>query len=132
MAIYTKVSKDELVEFFSKYNLGKIESYHGIKEGIENTNYFIQTNKNKFILTIYEKRVQEKDLPFFMSLMRNLHDNEFPSPEPIVNKNGSYISEISLKKAAIISFLDGSSKKILSPDNCYQVGIYTAKMHLIT
>ena len=132
MAIYTKVSKDELVEFFSKYNLGKIESYHGIKEGIENTNYFIQTNKNKFILTIYEKRVQEKDLPFFMSLMRNLFDANFKSPEPIINKNGSYITEIVGKKAAVISFINGSSKKNLTPENCKEVGLETAKMHLIT
>jgi len=132
MAVYTKLSETKLIDFLSKYNVGKLLDFKGIKEGIENTNYFIKTKKGKFILTLYEKRVDKKDLPFFMSLMRNLHDNEFPSPEPIVNKNGSYISEISLKKAAIISFLDGSSKKILSPDNCYQVGIYTAKMHLIT
>ena len=132
MAIYTKVPKDELIEFFSKYNLGKIERYHGIKEGIENTNYFIQTNKNKFILTIYEKRVQEKDLPFFMSLMRNLFDANFKSPEPIINKNGSYITEIVGKKAAVISFINGSSKKNLTPENCKEVGLETAKMHLIT
>ena len=132
MAVYTKLSETKLIDFLSKYNVGKLLDFKGIKEGIENTNYFIKTKKGKFILTLYEKRVDKKDLPFFMSLMRNLHDNEFPSPVPIVNKNGSYISEISLKKAAIISFLDGSSKKILSPDNCYQVGIYTAKMHLIT
>ena len=64
MAVYTKLSEKELKEFFFKYNLGKILSYKGIKEGIENTNYFIQTEKGKFILTLYEKRVEEKDLPF--------------------------------------------------------------------
>ena len=132
MAVYTKLSETKLIDFLSKYNVGKLLDFKGIKEGIENTNYFIKTKEGKFILTLYEKRVDKKDLPFFMSLMRNLYDSEFPSPEPIINKNGSYISEISLKKAALVSFLEGSSKKILSPDNCYQVGIYTAKMHLIT
>ena len=115
MAVYTKLSEKELKEFFSKYNLGKLLNYKEIKEGIENTNYFIQTEKGKFILTIYEKRVEEKDLPFFMGLMRNLFDANFPSPEPIINKNGNYITEISKKKAAVVSFLDGFVKKKLSP-----------------
>ena len=67
MAVYTKLSENQLKEFFSKYNLGKLLDYKEIKEGIENTNYFIQTEKGKFILTLYEKRVEEKDLPFFIS-----------------------------------------------------------------
>jgi homoserine kinase type II len=132
MAVYTKLSESSLNEFFSKYNLGKLLDYKEIKEGIENTNYFIHTEKGKFILTLYEKRVEEKDLPFFMSLMRNLFDKKFPSPEPIINKNGSYISEILNKKAAVVSFLDGRAKKVLSPSNCYEVGINTAKLHMIT
>ena len=132
MAVYTKLSKSELVGFFSKYNLGKLLNYKGIKEGIENTNYFIQTDKGKFILTLYEKRTEEKDLPFFISLMRNLFDKKFPSPEPIINKNGNYISQILKKNAAVVSFLEGNAKKNLSPNNCYQVGISAAKLHLIT
>jgi len=132
MAVYTQLSESELKDFFSKYNLGKLLSYKGIKEGIENTNYFTETEKGKFILTIYEKRVEEKDLPFFISLMKNIYDKNFPSPEPIININGSYISEISKKKAAIISFIDGNTQKNLSPDECYQVGTYAAKLHQIT
>tara|TARA_Y100000590_G_scaffold409412_1_gene501565 strand:+ start:1408 stop:2376 length:969 start_codon:yes stop_codon:yes gene_type:complete len=132
MAVYTKLSENQLKEFFSKYSLGKLLKYKGIKEGIENTNYFIQTQKGKFILTIYEKRVDQKDLPFFISLMRNLFDKSFPSPEPIINKNGNYISEIYGKKAAVVSFLNGKSKKNLSPTDCYEIGINTAKMHLIS
>ena len=132
MAVYTKLSETRLKEFFSKYNLGELINYKEIKEGIENTNYSIQTEKGKFILTLYEKRVEEKDLPFFISLMKNLFDKKFPSPEPIINKNGNYISEVLNKKAAVISFLEGNSKTNLDPDNCYQVGIYTAKLHLIT
>jgi len=132
MAIYTKLSENNLKEFFSKYNLGKLLNYKGIQEGIENTNYFIQTDKGKFILTVYEKRVEEKDLPFFMGLMRNLFDANFPSPEPIINKNGNYVTEISGKKAAVVSFLDGSAKKNLNPNDCHKVGVQAAKLHLIT
>ena len=132
MAIYTKLSENNLKDFFSKYNLGKLLNYKGIKEGIENTNYFIQTEKDKFILTVYEKRVEEKDLPFFMALMKNLFDENFPSPEPIINKNGSYITDISEKKAAVVSFINGSTKKNLSPINCHEIGKYAAKLHMIT
>jgi homoserine kinase type II len=132
MAVYTKLSENELINFFLKYDLGKLLNYSEIQEGVENTNYFIQTEKGKFILTLYEKRVDEKDLPFFIGLMRNLFDKQFPSPEPIININGNYISEVLKKKAAVVSFLDGSSKKVLSADNCYEVGVNTAKLHFIT
>ena len=132
MAVYTKLSEKNLKEFLKKYDKGQLLNYKGIQEGIENTNYYIETEKGKFILTVYEKRVQEKDLPFFMGLMRNLCDKNFPSPEPIINKNGNYITEIVKKKAALVSFLEGSSKEKLSPGNCYEIGIQTAKLHSIT
>ena len=132
MAVYTKLSENQLKEFFLNYDLGNILKYKEIKDGIENTNYFIQTEKGKYILTLYEKRVDTKDLPFFIGLMRNLYDEKFLSPNPIVNKNGSYISEILKKKAAVVSFLDGAAKKVLNPNNCYEVGVNSAKLHLIT
>ena len=132
MAVYTKLTERDLKDFFLKYNLGKILNYKGIQEGVENTNYFIQTSEGKFILTLYEKRVDENDLPFFIGLMKNLFDKKFPSPEPIINKNGNYISEILNKKAAVVSFLDGVAKKNLTPNDCWEVGINTAKLHQIT
>ena len=132
MAVYTKLSENNLKDFFSKYNLGKLLKFQGIQEGIENSNYFVKTDSGKFILTIYEKRVEEKDLPFFMGLMKNIFNKNFPSPEPIINKNGNYITEIFGKKAAVVSFLEGTSKKNLTPGNCHEVGIYTAKLHTIT
>ena len=132
MAVYTKISAKNIKNFFLKYDLGEVINHKGIQEGIENTNYSIQTNKGKFILTIYEKRVQENDLPFFMGLMKNLYDSNFKCPKPIINRNGSYISEIESKKAAVVSFLPGNSKKNLSPDNCLTIGTEVAKMHMIT
>ena len=132
MAVYTKIPRKELDIFFNRYDLGKVKKFFGIKEGIENTNYFVQTEKNKFILTIYEKRVDEKDLPFFIGLMTNLNNSDFKCPKPIINRNGNYISEILGKKAAVVTFLEGNAKKILSPDNCYEIGVETAKLHKIT
>ena len=132
MAIYTKLEKEDIDNFFSKYNLGKILNYQGIKQGIENTNYLIESEKGKFILTIYEKRVNVEDLPFFMELMTNLSNSKFQCPRPIINNNGNYISEIKNKKASVSSFLEGSAKKKLTPKNCYDVGTETAKMHRIT
>ena len=132
MAVYTKISKAEINNFFKNYEIGKITKFFGIKEGIENTNYLVQTEKNKFILTIYEKRINTKDLPFFIGLMTNLYNLNFKCPRPIINKNGNYISEILGKKAAVISFLEGSAKKNLSPENCYDIGVETAKLHKIT
>ena len=114
MAVYTKLSENDLKNFFSNYDLGKLLNYQEIKEGIENTNYLVKLEKGKFILTVYEKRVEEKDLPFFIGLMKNLFNKKFPSPEPIINKNGNYISEILNKKAAVVSFLNGVSKKKLN------------------
>ena len=77
MAIYTKISKKDVVSIERKFNLGKITSFKGIKKGIENTNYLIRTKNKKYILTIFEKRVQKKDLPFFMSLMDKLNNHKF-------------------------------------------------------
>ncbi len=132
MAVYTKLSENDLKNFFSNYDLGKLLNYQEIKEGIENTNYLVKLEKGKFILTVYEKRVEEKDLPFFIGLMKNLFNKKFPSPEPIINKNGNYISEILNKKAAVVSFLNGVSKKNLTSNDCFEVGLNSAKLHLIT
>ena len=132
MAVYTKLTEEQLKKFFTKYNLGNLLTYKEIKEGIENTNYFVELEKGKFILTLYEKRVDEKDLPFFIGLMKNLFDKNFPSPEPVINRNGNYISEIVNKKAAVVSFLDGRAKNILDPNDCFEVGVHSAKLHLIT
>ena len=132
MAVFTKLEKQEIEDFLKNFSIGDLISFEGIVKGTENSNFKIITSKNKYILTILEKRVEEKDLPFFMSLMRNLFDKKFPSPEPIINRNGNYISEILNKKAAVVSFLEGKAKKNIEPKDCYEIGMYTAKLHSIT
>ena len=132
MAVYTKLEKEEINNILLNYKIGKLKNFEGIKEGIENTNYFIETEKGKFILTIYERRVSDTDLPFFSNLMVELSKNGFICPKPLPNKNNKYISEIKNKKFMIVSFLDGKSKNNLTPLECKIVGSQIARLHQIT
>ena len=132
MAVYTKLNQNKIEEILSNYNLGKLDSFKGITEGIENTNYFLLVNKKKLILTVYEKRVKTEDLPFFSNLMSSLNKANFKCPAPVSNKNNSTITNFEGKKLMIVSFLEGKAKSNLSPANCKAIGIETAKMHKIT
>ena len=98
MAVYTKISRNDIISIDRKFNLGKIISFKGIKKGIENTNYLIKTKNNKYILTIFEKRVQKKDLPFFMSLMDKLNNHKINCPKPHKSKKGNYLVNIKNKR----------------------------------
>ena len=132
MAVYTKLYKENVEEILSNYSIGKLEEFKGIEDGIENTNYFLLVNNKKYILTIYEKRVKEKDLPFFSDLMTGLNKENFKCPVPIKNKNNKTISGYRNKSLMIVSFLEGRAKNILSPVNCEALGQEVARMHLIT
>ena len=90
MAIYTKISKSDVISIEKKFNLGKIISFKGIKKGIENTNYLLKIKNKKFILTIFEKRVRKKDLPFFMDLMDKLNNQKINCPRPQKNKKETF------------------------------------------
>ena len=132
MAVYTKLNQNDIEDILSNYTLGRLESFEGIKEGIENTNYFLLINKKKFILTIYEKRVKPKDLPFFSDLMSSLNKANFKCPAPILNNKNNTVTDFGGKKLMIVSFLDGKAKQNLSPANCKSIGLETAKMHELT
>ena len=132
MAVYTKLEKEEIYNILLNYKIGKLKNFEGIKEGIENTNYFIETEKGKYILTIYERRVKDADLPFFSNLMVELSKNGFNCPKPISNRDNNYISDIKNKKFMIVGFLEGNSKKNLTPMECKIVGSEIAKLHQIT
>ena len=110
MAVYTKLSKDNIDEILSNYSLGKLEKFQGIEEGIENSNFLLWINKKKYILTIYEKRVNEEDLPFFSKLMASLNDSNFKCPKPILNKNKNSVSDFNNKKLMIVTFVEGKPK----------------------
>tara|TARA_B100001540_G_scaffold182127_1_gene160625 strand:- start:200 stop:1153 length:954 start_codon:yes stop_codon:yes gene_type:complete len=130
MAVYTKINLREIKYIEKNYNIGKITNFSGIKKGIENSNYIIQTKNRKFILTIFEKRVQKKDLPFFMNLMFGLSKLKIKCPEPIKNKSGKYLLKIKNKSACLVSFLKGKDKKQLNYNDCYIVGKNIAKLHI--
>jgi len=132
MAVYTKLNKENIEEILANYSIGQLEEFEGIEEGIENTNYFLFVNNKKYILTIYEKRVKEKNLPFFSDLMTGLHKENFKCPVPIKNNNNKTISNYKNKNLMIVTFLEGKAKNILSPENCKSLGKEVARMHLIT
>ena len=132
MAVYTKINNKDVLLLGKIYNLNKITKFEGIKKGIENTNYLLRTNKRKFILTIFEKRVQKKDLPFFMDLMEKLNEKKIICPRPLKNNNNKHLCEIKKKPACIVTFLEGSDKTNLNYKNCFDIGKNIAKFHKIT
>ena len=132
MAVYTKFQKENIEEILSNYLIGKLNSFKGIQEGIENTNYFLLVDNKKYILTVYEKRVKSEDLPFFSELMTGLNKASVRCPIPIINKQKKSITDYNGKKLMIVTYLEGKAKKILTPQNCKSVGIEVAKMHEIT
>jgi len=129
MAVYTKINKTEIQIIENKFDIGRVLSFSGIKKGIENTNYIIKTKSKKYILTIFEKRVNSKDLPFFMKLMYGLSKLKIKCPEPVKSIDGKYLIKLKNKNACIVSFLNGKDKKNLSPTDCYIVGKNIAKLH---
>ena len=129
MAIYTKISKKDVIPIEKKFSIGKIVLFKGIKKGIENTNYLLKTRNKKYILTIFEKRVQKKDLPFFMNLMDKLSKYKINCPKPQRNKKGSFLIKIKNKTGSIVSFVEGKDKLKLNPKNCYEIGKNIAKLH---
>ena len=132
MAVYTKLEHQEVRQFLEQYNINNFKDYKGITEGVENTNYLIKTSEQDYILTIYEKRVDENDLPFFIKLLSSLSENKFPCPKPIANKNNEKINKIKNKNAALVTFLNGQSKNKITSEECFEIGKITAQLHEIT
>ncbi|CAN1597121.1 COG2334 Putative homoserine kinase type II (protein kinase fold) [Candidatus Pelagibacterales bacterium] len=132
MAVYTKLEHQEVRQFLEQYNINNFKDYKGITEGVENTNYLIKTSEQDYILTIYEKRVDENDLPFFIKLLSYLSENKFPCPKPIANKNNQKINRIKNKNAALVTFLNGQSKNKITSEECFEIGKITAQLHEIT
>ena len=132
MAVYTKINDKDIILINKKFKLGKKINFKGIKKGIENTNYLLRTDKGKFILTIFEKRVNNSDLPFFMKLMDLLSLRKIICPKPLKDNYGKYLFKIKNKRACIVSFLSGKDKNNLTYKNCFEVGKNIAKMHKAT
>jgi homoserine kinase type II len=130
MAVYTDVTADDLTEFLSRYEIGELRSYKGIAEGVENSNFLVHTSTGSFILTLYEKRVAEKDLPFFLALMEHLAARGITCPQPVKNRQGGMLGTLAGRPAAIVTFLDGLWIRRPHPGHCAAVGEALAGLHL--
>ena len=129
MAVYTQISIDELNVFLSKYNIDNINEFSGIKGGTSNSNYLLTADNKKFILTIFDERTNQENLPFYFDLMNHLNAHDIKCPEVIKDKQGNFSNSIKQKHAVITSFLTGSSLEKIKPIHCSNLGLTIAKMH---
>jgi homoserine kinase type II len=130
MAVYTDVTADDLNEFLAGYDIGALLSYKGIAEGVENSNFLVHTSAGNFILTLYEKRVAEKDLPFFLALMEHLAARGLTCPQPVKNRQGGVLGRLAGRPAAIVTFLDGLWMRRPTAAHCAAVGEALARLHI--
>jgi homoserine kinase type II len=130
MAVYTDVTADDLTRFLAGYDIGELLSYKGIAEGVENSNFLVHTSTGNFILTLYEKRVAEQDLPFFVALMEHLAARGINCPQPVKNREGGMLGRVAGKPAAIVTFLDGLWIRRPNAGHCAAVGEALARLHL--
>ena len=130
MAVYTDITEDELAAFLADYDVGRLLSYKGIAEGVENSNFLLHTSAGSFILTLYEKRVERADLPFFLGLMEHLAEHGLNCPLPIRRRNDGVLGELAGRPAAMISFLEGMWLRRPKAEHCREVGAALARMHL--
>jgi len=130
VAVYTRVSPEQVRAFLAGYDIGGLRALEGIREGVENSNYLLVTDCGRFILTLYEKRVDPADLPFFLGLMEHLAGRGVPCPVPVHDRGGRSLGELAGRPAAIVSFLEGRSVRRIEPAHCASLGAALARLHL--
>ncbi len=130
MAVYTHVGAGELAGFLDAYQLGRVVSFRGILDGIENTNYWLDTETGRFVLTVFEKRVTATDLPFFLSLMAHLAARGVPCPLPVRRRDGTTFGSLCGRPAAIVTVVPGRSPDPVTPRHCAAIGATLARLHL--
>ena len=130
MAVYTDVTAEDLARFLADYAIGELLAYKGIAEGVENSNFLVHTSTGNFILTLYEKRVAEDDLPFFLGLMEHLAARGLNCPQPVKNMQGGMLGRVAGRPAAIVTFLDGMWIRRPNAGHCAAVGEALANLHL--
>ncbi|UEM20588.1 homoserine kinase [Skermanella mucosa] len=130
MAVYTEVSDEDLNAFIAQYPLGAVLSCKGIAEGVENSNYLLVTESGPYILTLYEKRVNRADLPFFLGLMEHLAAKGVGCPVPLHGHDGEALRELCGRPAVLVTFLNGMWPRRIAPYHCAALGEAMAAMHL--
>lgn len=130
MAVYTDITDDELSALLADFDLGAPLSFKGIAEGVENSNFLLETETGRYFLTVYEKRVREEDLPFFLGLMQWLEGRGFPSARPIADRSGQILKRMRGKPCALVSYLTGLSVRRPGVPHCREAGRSLAQLHL--
>jgi homoserine kinase type II len=129
VAVYTEVSDEDLARLLQAYDLGAVLSFKGIAEGVENTNYFLHATAGAFILTLYEKRVREEDLPFFLALMSHLAGRGLTCPQPVRDRRGEALGRVAGRPCTLVTFLDGISIRRPTARHCLAAGEALARLH---
>src|SRR6185437_2118650 len=130
MAVYTEVGDAELEAFLADYDIGEAEAFKGIAEGVENSNFLLTTTVGQYIVTLYEKRVDPRDLPFFLGLMDHLAARGITCPKPVHGRDGKALRTLAGRPAAITSFLHGMWPRRIGVKHCGPVGAALASLHL--
>jgi homoserine kinase type II len=130
MAVYTDVATEDLARFLAPYDIGELLAYKGIAEGVENSNFLVHTARGNFILTLYERRVAEGDLPFFLGLMEHLASRGITCPQPVKTKAGKTLGKLAGRPAAIVTFLDGMWIRRPNAAHCAALGEALARLHI--
>ena len=130
MAVYTDITDAELATFLAGFDLGAPLVFKGIAEGVENSNFLLETDAGRFILTVFERRTKPEDLPYFLGLMRWLAQHGFPSATPVADRQGAILSDIRGKPAAIVGFLPGLSVRRPTAAHCREAGRGLAWLHM--
>jgi homoserine kinase type II len=129
MAVYTEVSFEDLERLLEQYDIGQPLSFKGIAEGIENSNFYLQTDRGAFILTLYEKRVAAEDLPFFIGLMEHLAERGVHCPLPVKTRDGKALVTLNRRSAAIVTFLTGIALRRPDATHCAAAARALAGLH---
>jgi homoserine kinase type II len=129
MAVYTPVSAAELAAFLARYDLGEATSFKGIAEGVENSNFLVETTRGRHFLTLYERRVDAAELPWFLALMTHLADAGLPVPRPITDRDGRALQQLNGRPACLIEYLRGVSVTDPSPAQARAVGAALGRLH---
>ncbi len=128
MSVYTTIEEDQLKTFLANYNVGELLNYQGISDGIENTNYFVNTSAGRFVLTIFEHH-SFAEMQYYLNLMHHLADHQVPSANPVADLQGNYLSQFKNKPIALVERLDGGSTVETTVDHCTQLGMAMGKLH---
>ncbi len=129
MAVFTRITQNELQQWLSNFSCGELLSYEGIESGIENTNYFVNTTQGRFVLTLFEK-LTASELPFYLQLMQHLAQHKLPVAYPIQSKHQQLFLSLKNKPAALVACLPGQSIHQPNAQQCHAIGQFAAKAHL--